>query len=492
VRHGRRTERLRGAVRYSRQPDLRRRLHSSPLTLDPMHLPPDIFKAYDIRGVVGKTLTAPIVRAIGQALGSLALDRGRDTIVVGRDGRLSGPELAGALADGIRASGANVIDVGMVTTPMSYFGAQHLGTQCSAVVTGSHNPPDYNGLKLVIAGETLWGAAIQGLKTRIDAGDLRTGAGSHRSADVAPAYIERIAEDVKLARPMNIAVDCGNGVAGLYAPALLQRLNCAVTELFCDVDGNFPNHHPDPSQPKNLQDLIRCLATTGNELGIAFDGDGDRLGVVTKDGAIIYSDRQLMLFSADVLARNPGGTVIYDIKSTRNLKPWILRHGGKPLLWKTGHSLIKAKMKETDAVLAGEMSGHTFFRERWYGFDDGLYAAARLLEILSRHANPSEVLTALPDSISTPELNLACPDASPHALIAKLAETAAFPGAADVIRIDGLRVEYPDGFGLARASNTTPVIVLRFEGDTEPALKRIQGEFRRVLAESMPGRALPF
>jgi phosphomannomutase/phosphoglucomutase len=457
-----------------------------------MPIPPDIFKAYDIRGVVGKTLTAPVVHAIGQALGSLAQERARDTIVVGRDGRLSGPELAGALADGVRASGAHVIDIGMVTTPMSYFAAQHLGTQCCAMVTGSHNPPDYNGLKLVIAGETLAGAAIQALRTRIDAGDVRAGTGDYRRTDIGPAYIERIAWDVKLARPMNIAIDCGNGVAGAYAPALFRRLRCTVTELFCEVDGNFPNHHPDPSQPKNLQDLIRCLATTDNELGIAFDGDGDRLGVVTKDGAIIYSDRQLMLFAADVLARKPGATVIYDVKSTRNLKPWIIDHGGKPLLWKTGHSLIKAKMKETGAVLAGEMSGHTFFGERWYGFDDGLYAAARLLEIVSRHANPSAVLAALPDSVSTPELNVACADASPHALIAKLAETAAFPGAADVIRIDGLRVEYSDGFGLARASNTTPVIVLRFEGDTESALKRIQAEFRRVLGESMPGRPLPF
>jgi phosphomannomutase/phosphoglucomutase len=291
---------------------------------------------------------------------------------------------------------------------------------------------------------------------------------------------------------LKIAVDCGNGVAGAYAPALYRRLGCTVTELFCEVDGRFPNHHPDPSQPKNLQDLIRCLETTDNELGFAFDGDGDRLGVVTRDGAVIYPDRQLMLFAADMLARRPGATVIYDVKSTRNLRPWIVRHGGKPLLWKTGHSLIKAKMKETGALLAGEMSGHTFFGERWYGFDDGLYAGARLLEIVSRHANPSAVLTALPDSVSTPELNVPCPDASPHALIEKLAETASFPGAADVIRIDGLRVEYPDGFGLARASNTTPVIVLRFEADDESALKRIQSEFRRVFSESMPGRALPF
>jgi len=452
----------------------------------------EIFKAYDIRGIVGKTLTAPVVRAIGQALGTLALERRRDTLVVGRDGRLSGPDLCAALAEGIRSSGANVIDIGMVTTPMSYFAAQHLGTQCSTMVTGSHNPPDYNGLKMVIAGATLAGDEIQTIKARIEAGTLRSGAGSARAEDIGRAYIDRIAGDVKLARPLKIAVDCGNGVAGAYAPSLYRGLGCTVTELFCDVDGHFPHHHPDPSQPKNLQDLIRCLQSTDNELGFAFDGDGDRLGVVTRSGSIIYPDRQLMLFAADVLSRNPGATVIYDVKSTRNLKPWIERHGGEPLLWKTGHSLIKAKMKETGALLAGEMSGHTFFGERWYGFDDGLYAGARLLEILSRHADPSAQLSALPDSVSTPELNVPCPDASPHALIDKLAATARFPGADDVIRIDGLRVEYPDGFGLARASNTTPVIVLRFEADDEPALKRIQGEFRRVFSESMPGRVLPF
>ena len=457
-----------------------------------MPLPSDIFKAYDIRGVVGKTLTAPHVRSIGQALGSLALERSRDTLVVGRDGRLSGPELAGALADGIRDSGANVVDVGMVATPMTYFAAQHLGTQCSVMVTGSHNPPDYNGLKMVIGGETLSGDAIQALKTRIEAGNLRQGKGSYRTADIGKAYIDRIAGDVHIARPMKIAVDCGNGVAGAFAPELFRTLGCQVTELFCEVDGHFPNHHPDPSQPKNLQDLIRCLHDTDNEIGIAFDGDGDRLGVVTKDGSIIYPDRQLMLFAADLLERNAGATIIFDVKSTRNLKPWILERGGEPLLWKTGHSLIKAKMKETGALLAGEMSGHTFFKERWYGFDDGMYAGARLLEIVSRRADASAVLHELPDSVSTPELTLAVGQASPHSLIEKLAADAEFPGSEDIIRIDGLRVEYADGFGLARASNTTPIIVLRFEADNEAALGRIQDEFRRVLTQSMPGLPLPF
>jgi phosphomannomutase/phosphoglucomutase len=459
---------------------------------DAMNLPPEIFKAYDIRGIVGRTLTPAIVEAIGRALGSLARERGRDTIVIGRDGRLSGPELAGALSAGIRAAGANVIDVGMVATPMTYFAATHLGTECSVMVTGSHNPPDYNGLKMVIAGDTLSGADIQALRARIERGDLAQGAGSYRAEDIAGAYVDRIVGGITLARPMAIAIDAGNGVAGAFAPELFRRLGCKVTPMYCDVDGTFPNHHPDPSQPKNLADLIARVRDDGLELGLAFDGDGDRLGVVTRDGHVIYPDRQLMLFAADVLARVPGATIIFDVKSTRNLGPWVTRHGGKPLLWKTGHSLIKVKMKEVGAALAGEMSGHTFFKERWYGFDDGLYAGARLLDILSRHADPSAVLDALPDAISTPELNVACAEGEHHKLVARLAETAKFPGATEVIRIDGLRVEYPDGFGLARGSNTTPVVVLRFEADNVAALERIKGEFRRVLDEAQPGLALPF
>jgi phosphomannomutase/phosphoglucomutase len=455
-------------------------------------LPPEIFKAYDIRGVVGKTLTAPVVRAIGGALGSLARERGRDTIAVGRDGRLSGPELCAALSDGIRAAGANVIDVGMVATPMTYFAAHALGTGCSTMVTGSHNPPDYNGLKMVIDGTTLSGADIQALRTRIERGEILSGTGSYRAQDISEAYLDRITGDVNLARPLRIAVDAGNGVAGAFAPELYRRLGCEVVEMYCDVDGRFPNHHPDPSQPKNLVDLIAEVKRSRLELGFAFDGDGDRLGVITAQGNVIYADRQLMLFAADLLSRSPGATIIYDVKSTRNLKPWIVRHGGKPMLWKTGHSLIKSKMKEVGASLAGEMSGHTFFGERWYGFDDGLYAGARLLEILSRHADPSAVLNALPDAVSTPELNLACAEGEHHALIAELQETAQFPGADDVIRIDGLRVEYPDGFGLARASNTTPVVVFRFEADDEAALKRIQQDFRRVLTAARPHAQLPF
>jgi phosphomannomutase/phosphoglucomutase len=455
-------------------------------------LPHEIFKAYDIRGVVGRTLTPDIVRAIGHALGSLARERGSDTFAIGRDGRLSGPMLLSALSEGIRAAGVNVIDLGMVATPMTYFAAHHLGTGSAVMVTGSHNPPDYNGLKMVVAGNTLSGDDIGALRARIEAGALLHGQGDSRTVDIGPAYLDRIVSDVKLARPLKIAVDCGNGVAGAFAPTLYTRMGCTVVPLYCDVDGHFPNHHPDPSQPANLRDLIARLATGDCDLGLAFDGDGDRLGVVTRDGHIIYPDRQLMLFAADLLERNPGATVIYDVKSTRNLKPWITRHGGVPLLWKTGHSLIKGKMKETQAALAGEMSGHTFFGERWYGFDDGLYAGARLLEILSRHVDPSAVLDALPDALSTPELNVPCAEGEPHALIAKMAATETFPGSSEVIRIDGLRVEYADGFGLARASNTTPVIVLRFEADNAAALARIQDEFRHVLERAKPGVALPF
>ena len=457
-----------------------------------MRLPPEIFKAYDIRGIVGTTLTPEIVRTIGRGLGTLAREAGRTAIAIGRDGRLSGPELAGALADGIRAAGTDVIDVGMVVTPMAYFASYALDTGCSVMVTGSHNPPDYNGLKMVIDGTTLAGDAIAALRARLERGEVASGEGRYRIHDVGGAYLDRITHDVKLARPMRVAVDCGNGVAGAYAPTLFRRLGCDVVELYCEVDGRFPNHHPDPSQPGNLTDLVARLAEGDCELGLAFDGDGDRLGVVTRDGHVIWPDRQLMLYAADVLSRVPGATVIYDVKSTRNLGPWIARHGGRPLLWKTGHSFIKMKMKETHAALAGEMSGHTFFGERWFGFDDGLYAGARLLEVLSRHANPSAVLDALPDAVSTPELHVPCAEGEQHAFVRELQERASFPGAAEVIRLDGVRVEYADGFGLARASNTTPFVVLRFEADDATALRRIQGEFRRVLAEVRPSAKLPF
>lgn len=457
-----------------------------------IQLPAEIFKAYDIRGIVGKTLTADICRAVGQALGSLARERGQSAIAVGRDGRLSGPELAGALMQGIVAAGVDAIDVGCVPTPLTYFAAYELGCNSCVSVTGSHNPPDYNGLKMVIGGETLAGEAIQALKARIEAGQLATGAGSVRSADVRDAYVERIVGDVRLARPLKIVMDCGNGVAGGIAPQLFRRLGCELVELYCEVDGTFPNHHPDPSKPENLQDVIRALRETDAELGLAFDGDGDRLGVVTKDGEIIFPDRQLMLFAADVLARVPGGEIIYDVKCTRLLAPFVRARGGKPTMWQTGHALIKKKLRETGAPLAGEMSGHVFFKERWYGFDDGLYAGARLLEILSRAADPSAVLKALPNSSSTPELNIKMAEGEPFRLLDELKASARFEGAEDVITIDGLRVEYADGFGLARPSNTTPVVVLRFEADSPAALARIQEDFRRVLLAARPQLALPF
>ncbi|MBI5329218.1 MAG: phosphomannomutase/phosphoglucomutase [Betaproteobacteria bacterium] len=455
-------------------------------------IPAEIFKAYDIRGIVGKTLTEDGVERIGRALGSEARARQQTDIVIGRDGRLSGPTLAAALARGLRAAGMNVIDLGLVATPMTYFGAYHLKAGCAVMVTGSHNPPDYNGLKMVLAGETLAGDAIQALLRRIETDDYASGDGAYRTYDIAREYIDRIASDVRPRRGMKILVDAGNGVAGAYAPALYRAMGCAVEEMFCEVDGTFPNHHPDPSVPKNLADLIARLKTSDAELGLAFDGDGDRLGVVTKDGAIIYPDRQLMLFAADVLARQPGAQIIFDVKSTRNLYAWIRNHGGEPLLWKTGHSLVKAKMRETGAALAGEMSGHVFFQERWYGFDDGLYAGARLLEILSAHADPGAVLNALPDSVSTPELHIKMNEGEPHRLIDHLRATARFDGAQEVLTIDGLRVEYADGFGLMRGSNTTPVIVLRFEADTEAALARIQSDFRRVILGAAPEAALPF
>ena len=468
-----------------------------------MQIPKEIFKAYDIRGIVGKTLTPEIVQVIGQAIGSEALARKQSTICIGYDGRLSGPELAGALSRGIRQTGVDVIQLGMVATPMVYFAAYELGTACGVMVTGSHNPPDYNGLKMVLAGETLSGETIQSLRTRIEAGDLASGAGTESHHDIAARYIAKICSDVKLVRPMKIAVDCGNGVAGAYAKKLYEALGCSVQELFCQVDGHFPNHHPDPSVPENLADLIEALAKGDAEIGLAFDGDGDRLGVVTKDGKIIYPDRQLMLFAEEVLQRNQGATIIYDVKSTRHLAPWIKARNGKPLMWKTGHSLVKAKIKETSADLAGEMSGHVFFNDlidskhpekgrRWYGFDDGLYSGARLLEILSKVTKPSETLNNLPESVSTPEQHIQMQEGEPHALIAALQQSAKFEGASEVITIDGLRVEYPDGFGLMRPSNTTPVMVLRFEAESEAALKRIQQAFRAVILAKAPHLKLPF
>jgi phosphomannomutase/phosphoglucomutase len=457
-----------------------------------MNIPAEIFRAYDIRGIAGKVLTAALVRDIGRAIGSFGRERGAPVFAVGRDGRLSSPELSAALMDGLNAAGADVIDVGLVPTPVTYFAAHHLGCRSAVMLTGSHNPGEYNGLKTVVAGDTLSGEEIQDLRRRVEGGRFESGAGKRRQQDVLDAYVERIAGDVRLARPFRVAIDCGNGVAGVIAPRLFRRLGCEVVELFSEVDGRFPNHHPDPSRPENLRDLVSALKKGDSEIGLAFDGDGDRLGVVTKGGQLIFPDRQLMLYAQDVLSRNPGAEIIYDVKCTRLLAPWIERHGGRPLVWKTGHSLVKAKLKETGAPLAGEMSGHIFFKERWYGFDDALYCGARLLEILSRESNPSAVLENLPDAPSTPELNWKLAEGEPHRLIETLQRLQPFAKAQRVLTIDGVRAEYADGFGLARASNTTPVIVLRFEGDTPQALARIQDDFRKALQPLKPGSALPF
>ncbi len=455
-------------------------------------IPHEIFKAYDIRGIVGKTVTVENVEKIGHAIGSEARARNLTTIAIGRDGRLSGPELSQALARGIQKSGINVIDVGMVATPMLYFAAHELCQYSGVMVTGSHNPPEYNGFKIVLGGQTLAAETIQALRIRIETNDLTHGSGVYSGHNIVDAYLKRITGDVRLARPLKIVVDCGNGVAGAFAPALYRSLGCEVTELFCDVDGSFPNHHPDPSVPDNLNDVIQALKTTDAEIGLAFDGDGDRLGIVTKTGHIINADRQLMLFAADVLSRNPGAKIIFDVKCTRNLAPWITQHGGTPVMWKTGHSFIKSKLIEEKALLAGEMSGHLFFKERWYGFDDGLYAGARLLELLSRETDINAALNNLPDSLNTPELQVRTAEGENHALIAQLQKNAVFDNPQQIITTDGLRVEYRDGFGLARASNTTPVMVLRFEADNPAALQRIQEDFRRNILQAKPDAQLPF
>jgi phosphomannomutase/phosphoglucomutase len=471
-------------------------LEEEPLDAQPedaeVGIDPSIFRAYDIRGIVDRTLDAGVVEQIGRAIGSEALQCGRNTVVVGRDGRLSGPKLTAALIDGITATGCDVRDIGRVPTPVLYFATHHLDTRSGVVVTGSHNPPDYNGMKIVIDGETLAGEAIQHLRQRIESGNFISGSGSVETIDVVPDYIGRIRADVDVVRPLKVVVDCGNGVAGGLAPQLFRELGCEVTELFCEVDGNFPNHHPDPSKTDNLKDLIDAVRTGGADIGFAFDGDGDRLGVVTADGRIIWPDRVLMLFAADILDRNPGGKIIYDVKCSRHLDAIIREHGGEPVMWKTGHSFIKAKIKESGALLAGEMSGHIFIKERWYGFDDALYAGARLLEILARDERPvTEVFASLPDSVNTPELNVSMREGEPPAFIERLLEKAHFEGAR-VSTIDGLRADFEDGWGLVRASNTTPVLVLRFEAENNAALMRIMKEFRQVMLQIDPQLSLPF
>jgi phosphomannomutase len=458
-----------------------------------MQVDPSIFKAYDIRGIVGRTLDEAVAEHLGRAFGTEALAAGERAVVVGRDGRLSGPQLSSALIRGLVSTGLDVVDIGPVTTPMLYYVAAtrgEYGCHSGIQVTGSHNPKDYNGFKMVLAGRAIYGEDIQKLRRRMEAEDYTRAPGRSATMDVFAEYQQRIVGDCRLARPMKIVVDSGNGIPGASAPAILRALGCEVRELYSEVDGNFPNHHPDPSKPENLAELIETVQTTDAELGLAFDGDGDRLGVVTKDGQIIYPDRQLMLFALDVLKRVRGATIIYDVKCTQRLAPLVREAGGHPLMWKTGHSLVKAKLKETGAPLAGEMSGHIFFAERWYGFDDATYTAARLLEILSQSKDPSAVLNGLPTSYSTPELNVPCAEGEPREVVERLLESAKFPRAREIITIDGVRAEYDDGFGLIRASNTTPVLVLRFEGHTPEALERIREEFMAALKAVKPDAQL--
>ena len=457
-------------------------------------LPPaEIFKAYDIRGIVDRSLTAANARAIGQAIGSEARDRGVRAVAVARDGRLSGPMLVEALTQGILAAGMDVIDIGRVPTPVLYFATHHLGTHSGVMVTGSHNPPDYNGFKMMLAGETLSGDSIQALRARLADSRLHSGAGKRTEADVREAYLDRVTEDVRPQRRLKVVVDCGNGVAGELAPLLLKRLDCEVHELYCDIDGTFPNHHPDPSQPENLHDIIQAVKDEHADVGLAFDGDGDRLGVIAPDGQVIWPDRQMVLYARDILARNPGAQIIYDVKCSRLLHEAIEAAGGQALMWKTGHSFIKAKLKQSDALLAGEMSGHIFFKERWYGFDDALYTAARLIEILAAtDADSQSVFAALPNAINTPELRLELArEGEQHTLMQELFKVAEFPDA-KVTTIDGLRVDFADGWGLVRPSNTTPILVLRFEGQDMAALDRIQAQFRNLLRRARPTLTIPF
>ncbi|MCP4010609.1 MAG: phosphomannomutase/phosphoglucomutase [Proteobacteria bacterium] len=457
-----------------------------------MPIAEEIFKAYDIRGIVDESLTVETVTLIGRALGSIAQEAGVKSMVIGRDGRLSGPKFAEALASGMLSSGIDVIDIGRVPTPVLYFATYELGTGSGVEITGSHNPPEYNGLKMMIDGVTLSGEQIQLVKQRILNRDFKTGEGTLKHLEMLDKYARRIVSDISLARPMKVVIDCGNGVAGAIATDIFRGIGCEVTELFCEVDGTFPNHHPDPSQAENLVDLIKAVQDTNSEFGMAFDGDGDRLGIVTKEGDIIWPDRQMILFARDVLSRNPGAEVIFDVKCTRTLPTAIEAAGGKATMWKTGHSFIKSKLKESGAALAGEMSGHIFFKERWYGFDDGIYAGVRLCELLSRMEQaPSEVFAALPDTVNTPELRLKFEEGEHYKFIEKLQENADFK-AGTVHTMDGLRVDFDGGFGLVRASNTTPMLIMRFEADDEAMLKDIQEQFRAVLLKTDPAVKLPF
>ena len=457
-----------------------------------MTITEDIFRAYDIRGIVENALTPDAVQMIGQAFATQALSQGQKTVVIGRDGRLSSPELAKRLSEGLRAGGCDVVDIGMVPTPVLYYATHKLKTGTGIMVTGSHNPPHYNGLKMLIAGDTLYGDGIKALYQMIVEDRLNEGAGTHTEKDVLPEYLDTIVNDIKLDKPLNIAIDCGNGVAGVCATELFTRLGCNVTELFCDVDGNFPNHHPDPSKPENLADLQNAMKANALDLGLAFDGDGDRVGILDDKQNILWADRQMMLYAADVLKRKPGAQIIFDIKSTTNLAIVIKQLGGEPLMWKTGHSFIKAKMKETGAELAGEMSGHIFFKERWFGFDDGLYSAARMLEIVSQHDEASSaIFEKLPDSINTPELQVNFEEGEHYKFMEKFIAQSSFEDA-EMVTIDGIRVNYANGWGLVRPSNTTPCLVLRFEANDEDTLNEIQNTFREKMLAVDSSLTLPF
>ena len=457
-------------------------------------LPKSIFRAYDIRGVVCETLTKEVMFAIGQAIGTEAQTLGETKIVVGRDGRLSGPKLSSVLIEGLMSTGIHVIDLGRVPTPLVYFATNVIkDTDSGVMLTGSHNPVNHNGVKIVLKGKAIFEEDIQKIYQRILNQDFIEGEGSCEHKDIIPHYLDRVVGDIKIQKPLSVVVDCGNGIAGLIAPMLLKKLGCKVYELYCDVDGNFPNHHPDPSQPDNLQDLVQMVCQKKADIGLAFDGDGDRLGVVTAEGDIVYPDRQLILYAQNVLAKNPGATIIYDVKSTKHLATKITEFGGKPVMYKTGHSLVKAKLKETGAKLAGEMSGHVFFNDRWYGFDDAMYTAARLLELLSEdEREPAQIFHEVPDSVSTPELKVAMDDDKKFSFIEKLVAAADFGKQAAINTIDGLRIDFPDAWGLVRASNTTPYLIIRFEADSEEALARIQNQFRQALLDLESGLDLPF
>ncbi|MCK5791689.1 MAG: phosphomannomutase/phosphoglucomutase [Ketobacter sp.] len=453
---------------------------------------PGIFRAYDIRGIVGETIDKDVAYALGAAIGSEARESGQEAVLVGRDGRHSSQELAEALADGIQSTGCDAIDVGMVPTPVLYYATKTQRTQSGVMVTGSHNPPEYNGFKIVINDETLAQDRIQGLRKRLDSGKLMKGQGRYEAIDIVPDYLERICSDVVLAKPMRIVVDTGNGVAGPVTCQLLEALGCMVTPLFTEVDGDFPNHHPDPSDPANLEDLIRTVQAEGAELGLALDGDGDRLGIVTQSGKIIWPDRVLMLYARDLLARNPGADILYDVKCSRDVAELVSNLGGRAIMCATGHSLMKAKMKDTGAVVGGELSGHIFFNDRWYGFDDALYSAARLLEILSMEPFEAEqVFEEFPEKVSTPELHIKVSDANKFKIMEKLESQGNFEGG-NLVKVDGVRVDFPNSWGLVRASNTTPVLVARFEGDTEEALETVKTVFRDQLLAVEPSLNISF